>query len=52
MFAPAETAIAVEVLDEALAGDEDYRIVGAYERGADMLVGFACWGPTPATAGT
>lgn len=52
MFRPAETAIAVEVLDEALAGDEDYRFVGAYERGADTLVGFACWGPTPATVGT
>jgi ribosomal protein S18 acetylase RimI-like enzyme len=52
VFRPAETAIAVEVLDEALAGDEDYRIIGAYERGADTLVGYACWGPTPATAGT
>ena len=51
-FRPAEAAIALEVLDEALAGDEDYRFVGAYEGGADTLVGFACWGPTPATVGT
>src|SRR5207245_1788509 len=52
VFRPAEAAIAVEVLDEALAGDDDYRFVGAYEGGADTLVGFVCWGPTPATAGT
>ena len=52
VFRPAEAAIALEVLDEALAGDEDYRFVGAYDGGADTLVGFACWGPTPATAGT
>ena len=52
VFQPAEAAIAVEVLDEALAGDDDYRFVGAYEGGADTLVGFACWGPTPATVGT
>jgi len=52
VFQPAEAAIAVEVLDEALAGDDDYRFVGAYEGGADTLVGFACWGPTPATVET
>ncbi len=52
VFRPAEAAIAVQVLDEALAGDDDYRFVGAYEGDADALVGFACWGPTPGTAGT
>jgi len=47
LFRPDEVAIAVELLDEALAGDDDYRFVGAYTD--DALVGYACWGPTPAT---
>ena len=50
LFRPAEVATAVEVLDEAVAGDDDYRFVGAYE--GDELVGYACWGPTPGTEGT
>ena len=50
LFSEAEVAITVELLDDSLAGDEDYRFVGAYD-GAD-LVGFACWGPTPGTEGT
>jgi len=41
----------VELLDEALAGDTDYRFVGAYDDGDD-LAGYACWGPTPGTVGT
>lgn len=41
---------AVEVLDEALDGDDDYRFLGAFD--GDALVGYACWGPTPDTAGT
>jgi ribosomal protein S18 acetylase RimI-like enzyme len=50
LFRPEEVAIAVELLDEALAGDDDYRFLGAYA--SDALVGFACWGPTPGTTGT
>jgi ribosomal protein S18 acetylase RimI-like enzyme len=50
LFRPEEVATAVELLDEALAGDDDYRFVGAYE--GDTLVGYACWGPTPGTVGT
>lgn len=49
-FHEAEVATAVELLDEALAGDDDYRFIGAFE-GSD-LVGYACWGPTPGTHGT
>jgi ribosomal protein S18 acetylase RimI-like enzyme len=49
-FREAEVATAVELLDGALAGDDDYRFVGAFD-GAD-LVGYACWGPTPGTEGT
>ena len=50
LFGPEEVAIAVELLDDALAGDNDYRFLGAYAD--DRLVGYACWGPTPGTAGT
>ena len=42
--------MAGEMLDEALGGDDDYRFLGAFD--ADDLVGYACWGPTPGTAGT
>lgn len=50
LFREAEVATAVELLDAALAGDDDYRFVGAYA--GDELVGYACWGPTPGTEGT
>src|SRR5260370_25361061 len=50
LFRPDEVALATELLDAALAGDDDYRFLGAY--GDDDLVAFACWGPTPATVGT
>ena len=49
-FREEEVATAVELLDESLAGDDDYRFVGAFE--TDDLVGYACWGPTPGTEGT
>jgi ribosomal protein S18 acetylase RimI-like enzyme len=45
LFRETEVATAVELLDDALAGDTDYRFIGAYER--EDLVGYACWGPTP-----
>ena len=50
LFRAEEVATAVELLDESLAGDEDYRFVGAFD--GDDLIGFACWGPTPGTAAT
>src|SRR5947199_196502 len=50
LFHPEEVALAVELLDESLAGDDDYRFLGAYAD--DDLVGYACWGPTPGTQGT
>src|SRR5947207_2714619 len=49
-FRREEVATALELLDESLAGDHDYRFLGAYA--GDELVGYACWGPTPATEGT
>ena len=50
LFRPDEIAVATELLDAALAGDDDYRFLGAYA--GDDLVAFACWGPTPGTVGT
>jgi ribosomal protein S18 acetylase RimI-like enzyme len=50
MFRPGEVSVAVELLDRALAGDTDYRFIGAFD--GDDLVGYACWGPTPGTEGT
>jgi ribosomal protein S18 acetylase RimI-like enzyme len=50
LFRPEEVATAAELLAESLAGDDDYRFLGAYD--GDELVGYACWGPTPGTAGT
>jgi ribosomal protein S18 acetylase RimI-like enzyme len=50
LFHEAEVATAVELLDEALDGDDDYRFLGAFD--GDDLVGYACYGPTPDTLGT
>src|SRR2546430_2399085 len=50
LFHPEEVAIAVELLDESLAGDDDYRFIGAYA--GEELAGYACWGPIPGTQGT
>lgn len=50
VFRESEVATAVELLDGALAGDDDYRFVGGYD--GDELVAYACWGPTPGTEGT
>lgn len=50
LFREEEVATAVELLDESFAGDDDYRFVGAFD--GDQLIGYACWGPTPGTAGT
>ncbi len=49
-FRPDEVAIALELLDDSLAGDADYRFLGAYD--GDTFVGYACWGPTAGTQGT
>jgi ribosomal protein S18 acetylase RimI-like enzyme len=50
LFRAEEIATAVELLDESLAGDEDYQFLGAFD--GDQLIGYACWGPTPGTEGT
>ena len=51
VFRPAEIAIALEVLDGAIAAPgRDYWAVGAYQDG--RLVGFAAFGPVPCTLAT
>lgn len=50
LFRPEEVGVAVELLDASLAGDDDYRFIGAYD--GEELIGYACWGPTPGTVGT
>jgi len=59
VFRPEEVATALELLDASLAGDDDYRFLGAYAGGAGgageaggELVGYACWGATPGTQDT
>lgn len=50
LFREAEVATALELLDESLDGDDDYRFLGAFD--GDDLTGYACFGPTPDTLGT
>jgi ribosomal protein S18 acetylase RimI-like enzyme len=50
LFREEEIATAVELLDESLGGDEDYRFLGAFD--GEQLIAYACWGPTPGTEGT
>jgi len=52
MFRPSEVETAVQVLDESLAGEDDYRWLGAFEEKGDTLTGCVCWGPTAGTEGT
>ena len=50
LFRPSEVETALQVLDESLAGEDDYRWLGAFDD--DTLFGCICWGPTPGTEGT
>jgi ribosomal protein S18 acetylase RimI-like enzyme len=50
LFREEEVATAVELLDDSLAGDEDYRFLGAFD--GDRLTGYVCWGSTPGTVAT
>ena len=47
VFTDPEIAVAVELFD---ATDDDYEFLGAFD--GDLLIGFACFGPTPSTQGT
>lgn len=48
-FRPGEVECALELVEEYLAGDEDYRVIVAEEKG--QIVGYVCYGPTPLAAG-
>jgi D-alanine-D-alanine ligase len=50
LFREDEIAVALEVLDGAVAGSPDYIALGAEHEG--RLAGWICWGPTPCTLGT
>jgi D-alanine-D-alanine ligase len=47
VFSTEEVGVAIEVFDER---GTDYEFIGAFD-GEDLL-GYACFGPTPSTAGT
>lgn len=49
VFSRAEIDVALEVFDEGTArSSSDYLLLGAFTP-EDILIGYACWGPTPAT---
>lgn len=51
LFREEEVEVALELFDEGISGrDRDYHWLAAFD--ADLLLGAACWGPTPATEGT
>ena len=49
-FSPPEVAVATELVDLALQGSEDYRVLVALREGE--VAGYVCYGPTPMTQGT
>jgi D-alanine-D-alanine ligase len=52
LFSEAEKDVAVEVLDAYMANPgQDYHALGAFTH-RDVLLGYACYGPTPCTSGT
>ena len=52
LFSPAEKDVAVEVLDSYLDNPgRDYFALGAFTQ-RSVLLGYACYGPTPCTSGT
>lgn len=52
LFRPDELIVALEVFDDAVERPGlDYLALGAYDE-KGVLVGFACYGPTPCTLGT
>ena len=47
VFSKEEVGVAIEVFDER---GTDYEFIGAFD--GEELLGYACFGPTPSTAGT
>jgi ribosomal protein S18 acetylase RimI-like enzyme len=48
VFNREEIAVALELFDESCGDCADYLFLGAFTP-EEVLVGYACWGPTPAT---
>ena len=49
VFSRSEIDVALEVFDAGIArSTSDYLLLGAFTP-EDILIGYACWGPTPAT---
>jgi D-alanine-D-alanine ligase len=52
LFSGAEQVVAMEVLDSYMEHPgQDYHALGAFTH-RDVLLGYACYGPTPCTSGT
>ena len=53
-FRPDEVAVALELIDEAIAKSDDYwiRVASGVDECPDGIAGYICYGPTPMTAGT
>ncbi|GAC1353593.1 MAG: hypothetical protein NVSMB47_06290 [Polyangiales bacterium] len=49
-FDAEEQAVALELVDDALAARDDYRVLVAVAN--ERVAGYACFGPTPMTRGT
>ena len=49
-FTADEARVALEVIDDALAGDPEYREL--VDEAGDEIRGYICFGPTPVTRGT
>jgi ribosomal protein S18 acetylase RimI-like enzyme len=49
-FSADEATVAMELVDAAIAGSADYRVIVCERAGA--LLGYVCFGPTPMTDGT
>ncbi len=49
-FTEEEASVAIELVDAALSGSDDYRVIVCESDGA--LSGYVCFGPTPMTDGT
>jgi ribosomal protein S18 acetylase RimI-like enzyme len=47
VFSEIEVAVALEVFDAGARAQIDYELIGAFS--ASRLLGYACFGPTPAT---
>ncbi len=49
-FSEDERVVAIDLVDAALAGGLDYRVIVCEE--GDEVLGYVCFGPTPMTEGT